>query len=70
MTLATLWINLKTLSTMDKSILFSERSHLKVYMLYDSMYATLWKSYNYGEKYKTLVARGWKRGVSTTKRYP
>lgn len=61
---ATLWMNLKC-------ILLSERSHLKVYILYDSMYATFWKSYNYGEKNRNIGCQGLEiGGVSTTKGHP
>lgn len=35
---------LTTLQMNLKCILFSERSHLNSYTLYDSMYATFWKS--------------------------
>lgn len=55
MIVATLWMDLKC-------ILLSERSHVKVCLMYDSMYVTVGKSYNDGDENKTLVARGWKWG--------
>lgn len=55
MIVATPWMNLEC-------ILLSERSHLKVCLLFDSMYVIFGKSYNNGDKNKTLIARGWKWG--------